>query len=92
VVEVTFPFEFRSYESWGIALYVRFNLPPAPMMSDGIVLTTDTDALSGQRFGPFSCLCEADAAIEKWFEMATGSRWTPCSNLYAAMRAVVEGK
>ena len=85
VIEATFPFEFRCYESWGVALYLRFVMPPPPEH-----LETATDALAGQRFGPFQCMCEADALVEKWFEARTGSKWQPGSSAYGAMRDFIE--
>lgn len=86
VVEVTFPFEFRCYESWGIAFYIKFNEPPSPAG-----LETSVDALSGHRFGPFGCFCEADKAIRAYFEASTGEKSGPGQNLYRQMREIVEG-
>ncbi len=84
VVEATFPFEFRCYESWGVAMYVKFVMPPSP---EG--METPADALAGKRFGPFQCFCEANGLVEKWFKIAVGDD-PLLANLYPAMRAIVE--
>lgn len=86
VVEVTFPFEFRCYESWGIAMYARFTFPPMDPH-----LATAADALSGRRFGPFQCFCEADKLVRAWFETATGDD-PMLANLMGPHRAIVEGQ
>lgn len=86
VVEATFPFEFRCYESWGVAMWVRFVLPPSP---EG--METTADILAGQRFGPFQCFCEADKMVRKWIEMRTGDD-PSLANLPPHIRAIVEGK
>lgn len=86
VIEVTYPFEFRCYESWGVAMYLKFVMPPSP---EG--LDTPADALSGHRFGPFQCFCEADKLVTEWFERATGED-PSLANLTPAFRAIVTGE
>ena len=66
-------------------MYVRFNMPPSPSGME-----TAADALSGHRFGPFQCFCEADKLVCRWFEAATGDD-PMLANLYPGMRAIVEG-
>jgi hypothetical protein len=88
IVTASFPFEFRCRESWGVKMSVRFTFSPDEAPDD---LRTMADVLSGQRFGPFQCFCEADELVEEWFETRTWGDDPGLANLPPHIREIVTG-
>lgn len=86
VVTASFPFEFRCRESWGVKMYLRFTDPPHEVPDD---LRAAADVLSGQRFGPFQCFCEADALVTEWFKTRTWGDDPGLANLPPHIREIV---
>lgn len=83
-VQVAFPFEFNSCESWDIVYRVKFNLP-----SELVGLTT-TDIMNGWQSGWHTCWNHIDAEADAYYAKVTGHPYVVGDNCRAEMRAIIQ--
>ena len=84
-VDVAFPFEFNSYESWDTAFRVMFVLPNPDQR-----LVTPAHVMNGWRSEWATVWNRVSAAAELEFERRTGRRYEIGDNCYGEMRAFIQ--
>lgn len=88
-VDVAFPFEFRTYESWGLAFRVRFHFHDVTKRVQG-GLGTPVDVMNGWRSGWCDNWNEVDFEARKYFKERTGRDYEIGDNTYAEMRSIIQ--
>lgn len=88
-VKVAFPFEFRTYESWGLAFKVRFHFEHVMERTQG-GLGTPVDILNGWQSGWCDNWNEVDAEARAYFLERTGREFQIGDNTYAEMRRIIQ--
>jgi hypothetical protein len=88
-VQVAFPFEFRCYESWGLAFKVTFRFDN---VSDRVQagLGTPVDVMNGWSSTWSGHWNSIDHQARSYFRMRTGREFMAGDNTYAEMRAVIQ--
>lgn len=84
-VDVAFPFEFNSYESWDTCWRVTFALPAVRTE-----LITPAHVMNGWRSSWHTCWVRIDAEAEAEFERRTGHPLEPGDTCYGAMRDFIQ--
>lgn len=84
-VEVAFPFEFRCYESWNMAIKVKFHLN-----SYGPRTATRIDCIDGWESPWCEDLNEVDALLRKFYQEQTGKTYEIGDNAYEEMRRIIQ--
>jgi hypothetical protein len=86
-IDVAFPFEFNSYESWNTAFRVRF---PKWSESKPTELTTAVDFMQGYETPWRENLNLLQIDLENKFQKITGRKYEIGDNLYLEMRRIVQ--
>lgn len=87
-IDVAYPFEFNSYESWNTAFKVRF--PPLEHQKP-VELTTAVDFMQGYETPWRENLNLLQIDLEQKFAQVTGRQYKIGDNLYLEMRNIVQG-
>lgn len=88
-VRVAFPFEFRTYESWGLAFKVRFHFHDVAERNQAGV-GTPADVMNGWQSDWCDSWNEVDYQARRYFAERMGREYQIGDNTYAEMRAVIQ--
>lgn len=84
-VQVAFPFEFNSYESWDVVYRAIFQFPGTEQR-----LLTRTHVMNGWQSKWHDAWNRIDAEAEAYYLERTGRSYDIGDNTYAEMRAVIQ--
>lgn len=86
-VEVAYPFEWNSYESWNVVFRVTFRLPIGERRPE---LATRVDIMNGWKSGWHEHFNRIDAEAEAYYTERTGRLYDIGDNTYREMREVIQ--
>lgn len=88
-VDVAFPFEFNSYESWDVVVRVRFDFTDVVGRRQA-GLGTRTDVINGWRSEWREDFCQIDADLQAYYEERTGKPYEIGDNTHEQMRRMIQ--